>query len=120
MAFVTRVKNTRLGVHFSGRRIGHLADNNATLGWTLIKTPVNKPHRIDRGNTIDLLRAAAANWNVDEDGPFTLFTYDTDEAYKGSQGYLSGLGRLEHRMRVEQTAAQLASEGINVTIMEVS
>lgn len=118
MASVTRVKNTRFALKMSGRVIGQ-SDSNGAIGWAVYRLSRPKIVRVERGVPIDLLREAARQWTP-EDGPFTLYVYETDEAYRGTQGFKTGLGRMEHWIMVGQIAEQLAAEGINVTIMEVS
>lgn len=120
MGRAERVKNTRLGLSFGSRRIGEGGRPGAAWGWAIVGTKPNSPERTKRGDPLTLAREAAINWNTGSHGPFTIFVYESDESYRGSQGHLAGLNRMEHWLQVNEIADSLASEGFNITIMEVS
>lgn len=110
---ITRVNNFTLGLTLAQRRNGESEIGYVAVGKsrpTLIKTEYGEP--------LALARAAAKNWPA-ENGPFTLLVYLSDDAYRGTAGYKSGLSRKEHIDFIEVLAETLSSEGIDVTIREI-
>lgn len=102
---VFRVRNTRLGLKLGLKE----------LGWALLQLRRPEPTGVtEHGDPLVLARQALR----DQPGS-PLLVYLNDEAYQGTRGHQDGLPRELHLLKVNQIAAELAEEGLHVTVMEI-
>lgn len=112
---IVRVRNTRLGLKMSGKR----GSNEAAWGWALIGRPRPALRYAVKGDPLALALKAAREWDDRQDGPFTLYTYLSDDAFARSIAAGEGMTREQHLVHVNTIAARLAEAGIAVTICEI-
>jgi hypothetical protein len=111
---IRRTTNLRLGLKIGARP----ERAEAHIGWAALRLRP-KLLREEPGDPLEFARRAIHRWDVERDGPFTIFVYGDDEAYAASLGARDGLSLDEHRARVEAVAAALAGEGYDLTICEI-